>query len=295
MARRDQAAPGTGRELVVLDDGPWARRWYWRDDLEAMQAASRHVGHPDTHAAGELRRYLPTDTHQAHPHHPGRSGRVYAFGPAHDGDPVTEHDEQASDHAAAPDRPAVGPVRVLVTGSRDWTDTTAVRDGLAAVWGDGGRVLVVGGCPTGADALAEQCWRAWGGQVEVHPADWDAHGRTAGPRRNAEMVGAGAEVCVAFIRDGSPGATHTAGLAEAAGIRTHRHLEPAEPVTPAVDGGSSAAGLVDAAHRVVTAIPAPRRPLDDEASERERQRSTHHEQQATERTENGAEKEGVLW
>ena len=116
--------------------------------------------------------------------------------------------------------------RVLVTGSRTWTDTTTIRHALAAVWGDGTAVLVTGACPTGADALAEACWHAWGGTVERHPADWHRHGRAAGPRRNAAMVATGADVCLAFIRDASPGATHTAALADAAGIPTHRLTHP---------------------------------------------------------------------
>jgi len=35
------------RELAVVVDGPHAGRWYWRDDLEAMQrSARRMMGYP---------------------------------------------------------------------------------------------------------------------------------------------------------------------------------------------------------------------------------------------------------
>jgi hypothetical protein len=112
--------------------------------------------------------------------------------------------------------------RILVTGSRTWTDAEAIRGALARHYAPG-VVLVSGACPHGADAIAERIWRELGGQVERHPAQWDRYGRAAGFRRNATMVELGADVCLAFIRNGSRGASHTARLAEDAGILVERH------------------------------------------------------------------------
>jgi len=111
--------------------------------------------------------------------------------------------------------------RILVTGSRDWTDFAAIVEALRD-WKSPGAVLVEGGA-RGADRLAATIWRAWGLTVEEHPADWDRHGKRAGYLRNQEMIAAGADVCLAFILDNSPGATHCANAAETAGIPTKRH------------------------------------------------------------------------
>ena len=191
-------------ELAALVDGPHTSRWFWREDLEQMQAAARRMGHPLERPAAVYRLYRPTREWVEHPTEPGVHGRTW------------RHHQP----------PAAAPRRVLVTGSRTWTDTGTIRDALAQQWGDGTAVLVSGACPRGADRLAEACWTRWGGHVERHPADWDQHGRAGGYRRNTAMVAAGASVCLAFIRAGSPGASHTAALAEAADIPTHRHTEP---------------------------------------------------------------------
>ncbi len=81
-----------------------------------------------------------------------------------------------------------------------------------------------GGCPQGADAIADEIWRSGGGRVERHSADWQRHGRRAGIIRNIEMAAASIDICLAFIHDHSPGATHCADEAERQGVRVERHL-----------------------------------------------------------------------
>lgn len=144
------------------------------------------------------------------------------------------------------------PYRILVTGSRDWADRDAVDSALAdvlrAIPADREAVLVSGACPSGADAIAEDWARRYGMTVERHPADWDRHGRAAGPVRNVRMVRLGADICLAFIRDGSRGAGHTARLADAAGIPVRRWTEQARRAA-GIDG--TAGDAQDIRHRFV--------------------------------------------
>lgn len=121
------------------------------------------------------------------------------------------------------------PIRILVTGSRKWQDVALVGGALEDTWYDasqayyGHRLVVVhGDCPQGADALAKQWAINNGIPQEAHPADWDQYGKRAGFVRNQQMVDMGADVCLAFIKDGSRGASHTAARAEEAGIPVRR-------------------------------------------------------------------------
>lgn len=119
-------------------------------------------------------------------------------------------------------------MRILVAGSRSWSRPWMIAQDLA-VYAAGcpkPKVVVVhGACPTGADDWADKIAVGEGYSVERHPADWRAHGRAAGPLRNAAMVKLGADVCLAYLKDHSAGATHTADLAEAAGIPTKRRYD----------------------------------------------------------------------
>jgi hypothetical protein len=109
-------------------------------------------------------------------------------------------------------------MRILVTGSRDWTNAVAIEHALRhrAVKG---AVLVHGNC-RGADIIAATIWRRLGLKDEPHPADWSLHGKAAGFIRNREMVNSGIDLCLAFIKNFSRGATNCAELADERGIRT---------------------------------------------------------------------------
>lgn len=116
--------------------------------------------------------------------------------------------------------------RLLITGSRGWTDVDLIDTMLALYWiktgSDPEATLVHGACPTGVDAIASQIWESHGLPVEAHPADWKTHGRAAGFIRNKRMADSNIDVCYAFIYNNSNGARHCANYAESVGVPTYR-------------------------------------------------------------------------
>lgn len=137
--------------------------------------------------------------------------------------------------------------RVLVCGSRSWAGwprSGSYRPSASELWqarvltgtltglleeiiADFGRMaLIHGAARQGADALADH----WATQrtsgllvIEAHPADWARYGRSAGYRRNAEMVATlrpGFDLCLAAWDGQSKGTAHTLRLAEEAGIES---------------------------------------------------------------------------
>lgn len=141
--------------------------------------------------------------------------------------------------------------RLLVTGSRSWTDRDAITDALDdavdTFWPnsdpDNETIVLVHGDARGADRLAAEIWtKRWSMPTEPHPADWTGpcrrtcrHGHrrvtaagtdticpAAGLYRNIEMVELGADLVLAFILDSSAGASQCARLAAKAGIEVRR-------------------------------------------------------------------------
>ncbi len=109
--------------------------------------------------------------------------------------------------------------RILVSGSRDWDDVDVIHHMLGMFKDNSYDItLVHGDCPTGADRIANDFAKASGWKIETHPADWNAFGKYAGPKRNQDMVDAGADVVLAFIKNESRGASGTAKMAAEAGL-----------------------------------------------------------------------------
>jgi hypothetical protein len=92
-------------------------------------------------------------------------------------------------------------MRILITGDRSWAChklATTILDRLIARYGPD--LVIVHGDATGVDESFGTAAKGLGLSVEAHAAEWDRQGPAAGPIRNAEMMRAGADLCVALHR-----------------------------------------------------------------------------------------------
>lgn len=80
--------------------------------------------------------------------------------------------------------------RLLIAGSRDFNDYPLLKEQVLQFISDYELqgVEIVSGAARGADALGEVFAREHGLVLRKFPANWDLHGRSAGYKRNSEMV-----------------------------------------------------------------------------------------------------------
>lgn len=112
--------------------------------------------------------------------------------------------------------------RVLICGGRDFGDRALMSRTLMRFKPDNvaldasEHIFILGGAP-GADTLAEEWADVFGVRKRIYPADWETHGRAAGPIRNQRMLDEGRpDLVIAF-----PGGRGTADMvrrARAAGV-----------------------------------------------------------------------------
>lgn len=105
-------------------------------------------------------------------------------------------------------------MRVLVCGSRSWTDTDTIALTLALLPRD---TEVIHGAGRGADLLAAQEATILGFTVTAFPANWKL-GRRAGPMRNEQMLDTRPDRVIAFWDGVSRGTAHTIDGARRRGI-----------------------------------------------------------------------------
>lgn|SRR3954462_2672541 len=133
---------------------------------------------------------------------------------------------------------------ILITGSRTWDDYETICTKIIEVlteyveenpelksapidW----LTIMHGDCSQGADKLADIFARdVLKCNIRKFGAQWNVYGKKAGYMRNFTMVSTMPDVCLAFIRDKSKGATGCYNLAKQKGIPSEKIIYDPEKV-----------------------------------------------------------------
>jgi len=108
-------------------------------------------------------------------------------------------------------------MKVLVCGGRDYGNITRVTQELDALARTATLTIIEGGA-TGADEIAREWSRRYGrGYLYTMRADWEGHGKAAGPIRNQKMLDVyKPDLVLAF--PGGRGTADMVARAKAAGV-----------------------------------------------------------------------------
>lgn len=110
--------------------------------------------------------------------------------------------------------------RVLVCGGREYADWRTMSDLLWGIHHDTRIAEIINGGASGADEMSTRWATLANVPLSVIRADWQRHGKAAGPIRNQEMLDRlKPDLVIAF-----PGGRGTADMvrrAEAAGVEVH--------------------------------------------------------------------------
>jgi hypothetical protein len=100
-------------------------------------------------------------------------------------------------------------MKLAIIGSRSFTNFEYLSSILTEYASEISEII--SGGATGADNLAEQWAKAHNIPITVYPADWTRYGRSAGPRRNHDII-INCDKCIAFWDGESNGTGHAIGL-----------------------------------------------------------------------------------
>lgn len=108
-------------------------------------------------------------------------------------------------------------MNVAIVGSRTYPELWRVVEYIRSLPAD---TVIVSGGARGVDSVAESAARKFGLSLRVFLADWNQFGKSAGYRRNVDIVNM-ADKVVAFWDGKSKGTQHSMNLAKT----MHKELE----------------------------------------------------------------------
>lgn len=90
-----------------------------------------------------------------------------------------------------------GLMKVLITGSRNWSDRKAIETAMTKFKPE----IIIEGGANGADRMAKEYANNNNKKVIEAKANWEKYGKQAGPIRNAEMISMKPDLVIAFSKD----------------------------------------------------------------------------------------------
>lgn len=109
-------------------------------------------------------------------------------------------------------------MKVIIAGGRDFYDYELLKTRCNIILSIVTDIEIVCGMAKGADLLGKRYAEERGFKVKEFPADWNTHGKKAGPMRNAEMANY-ADALIAFWDGTSTGTCHMIEKAKQKGLK----------------------------------------------------------------------------
>lgn len=111
--------------------------------------------------------------------------------------------------------------KVIIAGGRDFHDYELLKQKCNYFLQNkilpGYKITIISGHAKGADTLGEKYANERGLILDIKPAEWDKYGKSAGYKRNEEMVKI-ADAAICFWNGKSKGTKHTIDLCKKKGI-----------------------------------------------------------------------------
>lgn len=110
--------------------------------------------------------------------------------------------------------------RVIIAGGRDFNNYALLKnkcDNILAEKATTHHIIIVSGAARGADSLGEKYAQEHSYIIKKYPADWNTHGKAAGPIRNAQMANS-ADALIAFWDGKSHGTKSMINIARSKGL-----------------------------------------------------------------------------